>query len=178
LTSAARLVWINGPFGGGKTSAAKALVARLDDAVLFDPEYLGLVLREMLPVPTGDFQDLPQWRDLWVRTAATLVDHGSRVIVMPMTVLRREYFDEVMNGLRGTGARLDHVVLDTPPSVLRRRIDADHAEPPNARAWRLEKLAQFMEAREWLLPAASLTFDTDELSVDGVAAKVAAQLSV
>lgn len=61
-------------------------MGRLDGAVLFDPELAGFLLREVLPVPSGDFQDLPEWRDLWVRTASTLIDHGTDTVVMPMTV--------------------------------------------------------------------------------------------
>ena len=39
------IIWINGAFGAGKTTLADELGGRLPDAVLFDPEYVGYILR-------------------------------------------------------------------------------------------------------------------------------------
>ncbi len=172
------MIWINGPFGGGKSSVARRLVELLDGSVLFDPEFVGFLLREVLPVPTGDFQDLPQWRDLWVRTAATLVDHGSEVVVMPMTVQRRDYVEEVLGGLRQIDARVHHVVLDATEATLLHRIDWDSVEPEHAKEWRTAQLPRFMDARRWLLPAADVVVQTDELSAEMVAGEIARWLSV
>jgi hypothetical protein len=54
------LLWINGPFGGGKTQTAYELHRRLQGSLVCDPEHVGYGLHRMLP-PTlrGDFQDLP-----------------------------------------------------------------------------------------------------------------------
>ena len=38
------VVWINGAFGVGKTSVARALVRQWDGAALFDPEGVGALL--------------------------------------------------------------------------------------------------------------------------------------
>ena len=43
------LVWINGPFGGGKTATAYELERRLPGSVVCDPEHLGFGLRRMIP---------------------------------------------------------------------------------------------------------------------------------
>jgi hypothetical protein len=57
------LVWINGPFGGGKTQTAYELQRRLARSVVCDPEHLGFGLRRMMPAQIrGNFQDLPAWR--------------------------------------------------------------------------------------------------------------------
>jgi hypothetical protein len=172
------LIWINGPFGGGTSSAAKALVGGLDGAVLFDPEHIGFILREILTVPTGDFQDLLQWRDPWVRTASTLIDHGSDIVVRPMAVHRQEYFEEIIGGLRDTGACVHHIVLDASEATLRRRIDQDATEPRHASDWRAAKISQFIDARRWLLPAADLTITTDDLPIGRVVAEIAQLLAV
>ncbi len=43
------IIWINGAFGAGKTALAEELHRRLPDAVLYNPEDVGLdVLRERL----------------------------------------------------------------------------------------------------------------------------------
>jgi hypothetical protein len=54
------LVWINGPFGGGKTAAGFELHRRLPGSVVCDPEFVGYGLHRMRPAgQRGDFQDLP-----------------------------------------------------------------------------------------------------------------------
>ena len=38
------IIWINGGFGAGKTTLAQELHRRLPDAVVYDPEDVGLML--------------------------------------------------------------------------------------------------------------------------------------
>lgn len=67
------IVWINGAFGRGKTTLAEALHWRLPDAMSFDPEYVGYILRMWVPAPdSGDFQDIPLWRKLVADFAVSL----------------------------------------------------------------------------------------------------------
>jgi hypothetical protein len=55
------LVWINGPFGVGKTAIAFELSRRLPGSAVCDPEHLGYGMRRMLPAPLrGNFQDIPR----------------------------------------------------------------------------------------------------------------------
>jgi hypothetical protein len=69
------IVWINGPFGVGKSTMAELLVERWPQATVFDPEHLGFLLRARQPpdVVVGDFQDLSVWRRLVRETAAGLL---------------------------------------------------------------------------------------------------------
>ena len=46
---------------------AEELSRRLPEAVLFDPEYVGYLLRHWVPAPTGDFQDLPRADEVLTR---------------------------------------------------------------------------------------------------------------
>jgi hypothetical protein len=125
------IIWLNGPFGVGKTSAAHALVRRLPDGLLFDPEIVGSMLRQIVGGidPVEDFQDLRTWRALVVDTARLLRATYRRVLVMPMTVWRQEYFDAVFAGLRCADADLRCFRLTASEEVLRARIlrrpDAD-----------------------------------------------------
>ena len=58
------LVWINGPFGVGKTQTAHELQRRLPGSVICDPEQIGFGLHRAMPATLrGDFQDLAAWRD-------------------------------------------------------------------------------------------------------------------
>ena len=55
------IIWINGGFGAGKTTLAAELHRRLPDAVVYDPEDVGVMLWKWMR-PNDDFQDLPSWR--------------------------------------------------------------------------------------------------------------------
>ena len=54
------IIWLNGPFGIGKSTTAQALLRRLPQAVLFDPEPFGAALRSTVAniETAADFQDL------------------------------------------------------------------------------------------------------------------------
>ena len=166
------VLWLNGPFGGGKSSVARRLTAGHAGAVLFDPEVLGAMLREILESPNGDFQDLPQWRELLVETVAILYRHGTSLIVMPMTVLRVCYLEELLTGLRATGAPIWHVLLDASPTELERRIAADTEETEEARTWRGARLPDFVKARDEILQFTSAVVSTDGADVDCVAERI------
>jgi thymidylate kinase len=68
------IIWINGAFGAGKTTLAEELHRRLPDAVVYDPEDVGLMVRKWVRAD-GDFQHLPSWRELVVATALSLRRH-------------------------------------------------------------------------------------------------------
>jgi hypothetical protein len=65
------IIWINGGFGAGKTTLAEELHRRLPDAVVYNPEDVGLMLWKWMR-PDGDFQHLPSWRELVVAAALSL----------------------------------------------------------------------------------------------------------
>lgn len=51
------IIWINGPFGAGKTTLAKRLRDRRSKSLIFDPEEIGFVVKETVPMPaSGDYQ--------------------------------------------------------------------------------------------------------------------------
>ena len=87
------LLWINGPFGGGKTATAYELNRRLPGSVVCDPEHVGYGMRRMLPAALrGNFQDLPAWRHSVVELLRlTLAGYDGPVIV-PMTLVDSGYF--------------------------------------------------------------------------------------
>jgi hypothetical protein len=118
------IIWLNGPFGIGKTTAAQALVQRLPDGLLYDPELIGELLRQMVGAidPVSDFQDLLAWRELVVDTARVLCQTYRRTLVMPMTVWRQAYFDELLEGLRRADPDIRCFRLMASEAVLRARI--------------------------------------------------------
>jgi gluconate kinase len=117
------LVWINGAFGSGKTQTTFELHRRLLDAHVADPELIGFAIHRMLPPPArNDFQDRPQWRTSVVATLADAVGTHHGPVLVPMTLVERAYFDEIMSGLRAAGVDVRHVSLVASPDTLRARL--------------------------------------------------------
>jgi 2-phosphoglycerate kinase len=86
------IVFLNGPFGVGKTTVARLVVERIPGAMLFDPELIGAMLRGLFGEveAVGDFQEYAIWRDLAVDLARRVIEGYGRALVVPMTVWRRE----------------------------------------------------------------------------------------
>ncbi|MFJ4850152.1 MULTISPECIES: NUDIX domain-containing protein [unclassified Streptomyces] len=177
------IVWLNGTFGAGKTTAARELLDLLPGSVLYDPELIGTGLRLMLPDKrlgeVSDYQDLPCWRRLVVDTAAALLSEiGGGPLVVPMTLLRQEYRDEIFGGLAARRIEVRHFVLDAEETVLRERIEqraeipGDPGASAEVRAWCLDQLAAYREALPWLT-ADALVVDTDGLNPRATAERVA-----
>lgn len=147
------ILWINGPFGSGKTTLATSLSRTLPDSIIFDPEIVGFGLRDMVPpAPSEDFQDLPIWRDLVVRTGLALNTHYSGPIVAPMTLVNPQYARDIFSGYSLSGVKVFHVWLDIDENELRRRIRNQvlHPDPERNREiarWRDNQVNRCLAAR-------------------------------
>lgn len=96
------ILFLNGPFGVGKSSVAKVLTERVPNAMLYDPEVIGSILQRF-PIQfkkVHDFQDYALWRTLVVEVARLLRKASARPLVIPLSVWRRDYFDSITSGLR------------------------------------------------------------------------------
>jgi predicted kinase len=117
------IIWINGGFGAGKTTLAEELHRRLPDAVVYDPEDVGLMLWKWMR-PNGDFQHMPSWRELVVATALSLRRHHAETLIVPMSLIRDAYRAEILGGLADVGEEVLHVFLEADAGVLRERLNA------------------------------------------------------
>ena len=122
------IIWINGGFGAGKTTLAEELHRRLPDAVVYDPEDVGLMLWKWVP-RNGDFQHLPSWRELVVATALSLRRHHADTLIVPMSLIRDACRAEILGGLAKAGEEVLHVFLETDADVLRERLNARVTRP-------------------------------------------------
>lgn len=154
------IVWINGAFGAGKTSTARELVDLIPNSTLYDPELTGGLLDLLLPKKrreeVDDFQDLPMWRRMVVDTAAALLAEVGGVLVVPMTLIRQEYRDEIFGGLAARRIEVRHVVLTPEETILRARLDSraagedDPEGAERARLWCHARIEPFRAALGWL----------------------------
>lgn len=154
------IVWINGAFGAGKTSAARELIDLIPNSTFYDPELVGAGLGRLLPqkrlAEVTDFQDLPIWRRLVVDTAAALLTEVGGVLVVPMTLLRQEYRDEIFGGLAARRIPVRHVLLDIDETILRVRIaereeyEGDPEASGRVREWAYAHIEPYRAARDWI----------------------------
>ncbi|MFI9275470.1 NUDIX domain-containing protein [Kitasatospora sp. NPDC052896] len=179
------IVWVNGTFGAGKTSTCRELVQLLPGSTLYDPEQVGQALRVLLPRErldrVTDFQDLPSWRRLVPQVAVAMLAEVPGPLVVPMTLLRQEYRDEIFGELAARGLSVHHFVLDAEETILRERIVRSEEVPgdPEAsercRRRRLRHLPVYQQARGWLHRDAQVV-DTARLTPRQVAEVLALRI--
>src|SRR5437588_2465948 len=98
------ILWINGAFGVGKTTVGRRLLDHWADAVVFDPELVGFLVRLTVPRDADvDFQTLPLWRESVLEFALSLDRHYRGPIIVPMCVWARDHHDELLGGLSAGG---------------------------------------------------------------------------
>ncbi|MEU5524025.1 AAA family ATPase [Streptomyces sp. NPDC047860] len=117
------LLWINGPFGGGKTQTAHEIRRRLPGSVICDPEHPGFGLNRMLPPGLrGDFQDLTAWRQGVVEVLDLALTKHDGVVIAPMTVTDSGYFADTVGRLRDMGHEVRHFTLLAERDTVLRRL--------------------------------------------------------
>lgn len=177
------IVWINGAFSAGKTSAARELIDLIPNSTMYDPELIGGALPLLLPrdrlVAIDDFQDVPMWRRLVVDAAAALLAEVGGVLVVPMTVLRQEYRDEIFGRLAARRIPVRHIVLTQDETILRARIAGreEYADDPvrseRVRQWAFDHIAPYRAALDGWLTADAYAVDNGSLTPEATAKAIA-----
>ncbi|MER5519352.1 NUDIX domain-containing protein [Streptomyces sp. NPDC002763] len=168
------IVWVNGAFGAGKSTTARELIELIPNSTLFDPEIIGGALTHLLPAKhlaeVGDFQDLPIWRRLVIDTAAAMLAELGGTLVVPMTLLRQEYRDEIFGGLAARRIAVRHLCLAPAETILRERI-AGREIPPDlpdgeirVRQWSYEQIEPYRAALVSWIGADAHLVDTSALT--------------
>jgi hypothetical protein len=181
------IVWLNGPFGGGKTTTAAELDALLPEVVVFDPENMGGAIVDTLsgiePVP--DFQDWRPWREMVVAALTSLDRYTNRTVVAPQTVVVEQYWDEIMAGLAAAGVDVRAFTLDCTPTEHERRIANDTVTNATLEGikvhdgdvgWRRHRAADYRAALPWLTTRTEV-IDTTLLRPTEVAKEIATRLA-
>lgn len=166
------IVWINGAFGSGKTQTANELVRRLDRAFLYDPENVGYWLRKNEPkaLAAENFQDEPLWRSINRDMLLHLWEHFDGDIIVPMTLIRENYYDEIIGGLRRRGADVRHFVLCARAETVRKRL---RKRLEGASSWAARQIPACLSAFQ--SPVFENKILTDAMSVPEVAEEIAAR---
>jgi hypothetical protein len=140
------LVWINGPFGVGKTAIASELNRRLPGSAVCDPEHVGFGMRRMLPASLrGNFQDIPAWRHAVRELLGRILATYDGPVIAPMTLVNPGYFQEIIGGLRDDGFEVHHFALLAEPATVIRRLRARSLGlEPRRQRWEVDHLAEWL----------------------------------
>ena len=121
------VILLNGSFGIGKTTTARALERALPNAVLFDPERIGWVLQRLprwislAGHGADDFQDMPLWRFLTIHGIRLARQFRSTVIV-PMAFSNLDYLNQIRESISAFEPDVRHLCLVAPLDVVKERL--------------------------------------------------------
>ncbi|QNE73828.1 AAA family ATPase [Streptomyces finlayi] len=159
------IIWVNGAFGSGKTTLVAELHRRLPDALVYDPELTGFLLRSIPGVPAGDFQDLALWRRQVADLALGLAGEYGKPVLVPMTLVEPRYADEIFGAFDAAGAAVRHFFLDVPAAELERRLRVRVVNPDDPE--RDEAVRKWCEAQIPRCAAAVITLRAGTVLLDG-----------
>ena len=170
----ATVLWINGAFGAGKTTAARLLAAEYPTAAMVDPEEVGSLLRQILqPIqPVRDFQEWRAWRSMVSETLNSVLfemQGDSPIAIVSQTITNESYWKEIISRL-SRSVEVVPVALLVAKEEHHRRVTEDHEEP-DALCWRLSKFGAF--ERETWIEEAFKCIETTALAPEEVAAQIA-----
>ncbi|MFI1226172.1 MULTISPECIES: AAA family ATPase [unclassified Streptomyces] len=167
------IIWLNGPFGVGKSTLAADLHRALKGSAVADPERVGDLLRSTLSghdLAQRDYQDYPPWRQVTATLVTSLAAYTGGPVIVPMTVLDRHHATDLLTPLRQTGQPVHHLVLHADPDVLRQRITTSDEFPGDpvrsaaVRAYRRRRAADYQKAADSWMHAHGHVIDTSTLT--------------
>jgi len=118
------IIWINGAFGSGKSTTANKLQKLLPGSFIYDPEEAGFFIRQNTPksFSAGDFQDVPLWRKINYKMLKALDSSHDGVIIVPMTLINPDYYNQIIGKLTTEGVDIRHFILYLDKNTLTKRI--------------------------------------------------------
>lgn len=119
------IIWLNGAFGSGKSSVAESICKKLNTAHLYDPEQIGYFLWDSFPEEMkrkGNFQHIPIWREFNYKILKYMDINYEGIIVVPMTIYIKQYYDEIIEQLRKEHVEVRHFILSASKQTIIDRL--------------------------------------------------------
>jgi hypothetical protein len=164
------IIWINGAFGSGKTQTAFELNRRIKNSFVYDPENLGFFISKNIPpgIKKGDFQDYEIWRELNFSLIKYIEDKYNGILIIPMTIVNPQYFDEIIGSLRHYGIDVRHYTLMASKEILLHRLKS---RGDGGNSWAAKQIDRCLEGLSNEVFQEKI--DTGKMSVEQVAEKIA-----
>ena len=119
------IIWINGPFGVGKTQTAHTLHERLPGSFVFEPEEMGQALRKLTPRFSGDPQEHPMWIPLMLDALQYASREADGPLIVPVSISDTARHRRLMSGLKDRGLSVQHFTLLAPLGAVLERLRRD-----------------------------------------------------
>lgn len=166
------IIWINGAFGAGKTTTAEELQRRVSDSFLYDPENVGYFIRSIFPASLleSDFQDHQIWREMNVSVLGDLARQYSGTIIVPMTLVNPDYFEELVGQLRSQGVEVRHFTLMAERKTLLQRLTSRGEDANSWSAGQIDRCLAALSAERF-----GQHMYTDDLTTEQIVERIAAE---
>lgn len=164
------IIWINGAFGAGKTQTAYELHRRIENSFVYDPENMGFFISRNIPqdIKKEDFQDYEAWRELNFSLIKYIEEKYDGILIIPMTIVNRKYFDEIVCSLRRHGITVKHYTLMASKETILKRLKR---RGDGANSWGAKRAERCLEGLS--NEAFQSHIHTDNMSIEEVAEKIA-----
>jgi tRNA uridine 5-carbamoylmethylation protein Kti12 len=122
------IVLLNGSFGVGKTTVAKILRTYLPGSAIYNPEWVGSVLMgapqwiKLKRTGESDFQHIELWRKSTITGIHLYRWFAPGVVIVPMTFTHRNYFDEIITGIKSFEKELKVFCLKASLDTIKIRL--------------------------------------------------------
>jgi predicted kinase len=168
----ADIIWLNGAYGAGKTTCAFELRRRLPRSFVYDPENIGYWLRKNSPpaLHREDFQDHPQWRAFNREMLTWLAEELDGTVIVPMTLVNRQYYDEIVQALIDGGVGVRHFILHAGRETLEKRLNKRLSR---GETWAKAQIDRCLAAFEREITEEKI--DTENRSVDDIITDIASR---
>lgn len=124
------IIMINGSFGVGKTTVSNKLLDYLDNSMIYDPEEIGYMLKNIIKddikhddEKTDDFQSLELWRTLTVKVAEEIKRKYNKNLIIPMTIRNYDYFSYIIEGLKNIDEVYHFCLIATKENIHKRLLE-------------------------------------------------------
>ena len=168
------IIWINGAFGAGKTITAHQLNRRLPNSFIYDPENVGdFIWRNTNSLfSEGDFQDIPLWREMNYKMLRMISDKYDGIIIVPMTLVNPDYYNEIIGKLIVDGINVKHYILYVSREEITRRLNKRKNLRIRDETFALDNINRCVEAFDRYVT--DVKIHTDNMSIASIAETIAA----
>ena len=169
------IIWLNGAFGAGKTQTAYELKRRIPNSIIYDPEQIGFFINRSFPkeIKKGDFQNYELWREFNYKTVKHIHSEYSGTIIIPMTIVNPQYYQEIIGRLKDEGVDVQHFVLSASKETLQKRLKSRFEKKDS---WPEQQIERCLAGHAH--PIFEGHIDTNHLSTEQVADTIASALHI
>lgn len=111
----------------------------------------------------GDFQDIPMWREFNYQMLKYIHENYSGTIIVPMTLVDKEYYNQIINRLMTDEINIQHYILMADkPTILKRLKQRGESE----NSWVLPQIDRCLDSLQQDIMG--IKIDTTELSIEEI----------